>query len=236
MLVKYENIQSKLINRKPYNIVLSGKGVIISETIEDVKRIFIVKSLDVQKNSMENISIIMTDLNNNYIGRVNAKEGSIKTKSILFNKVTMYDDEGQRSDIATYQLPTNLSMDNFVEGIKPPHHLNFWQLPEAIYNLKSAGLPILKHQIYFYKLLFRPLSMVALVIFATIFISHNNRSKDNMSRTVLGIFLGAIIHLLAQTFANIFAFSGINSMLSIALPTLVVILLSSFAILHLRID
>jgi lipopolysaccharide export system permease protein len=148
----------------------------------------------------------------------------------------MYDEDGQKTSLDKYQLPTTLSMDNFVEGIKPPHDLNFWALSDAIYNLKSAGLPIIKHQIYFYKLLFRPITMVSLILFAACFISVDNRSKSKMPRTVSGIFSGFMVYLLSQTFGNILAFSGINPMIAMTLPTLIVILLSCFAILHLRID
>lgn len=236
MLAKYENIQSKLINHKPYNIVLSSKGIIISEKIDEFKRIYIVKSLDVQAGSMSNISTLLTDNSNNYVGRLNAKLAKLGDRSIIFSNVIMYDEDGQKTILDKYELPTALSMDNFVEGVKPPHDLNFWALSDAIYNLKSAGLPILKHQLYFYKLLFRPVSMVSLIIFAVCFMSIDNRSRSGLSRTILGIFSGFMVYLFSQTFSNILVFNGINPMVAMALPTLIVILLSSFAILHLRID
>lgn len=236
MLAKHENIQSKLVNHKPYSVVLSSRGIIISERIEDYKRIYIVKSLDVQNNSMQKISALLTDGSNNYLGRINAESAKLGEKSIMFSKVVMYDEDGHKAHLDQYQLPTTLSIENFVEGIKPPHDLNFWALSDAIHNLKLAGLPIVKHQIYLYKLLFRPLSMVSLILFAACFISVDNRSRDRMPRTILGIFSGFVIYLFSQTFGNILAFSGVNPMMAMALPTLILILLSCFAILHLRID
>lgn len=236
MLSKYEKIEAKLINKKTSNLILSHMGVIVSERFEDFKRIYLVKSLEIDKGQMANISIIVTDENNHFFERIDAKYGDIGNGNIKLRTVAMYDKDGSKKNYKKYELATSFSMDNFVEGVTAPDNLNFWKLPEAIHNLKMAGLPALKHQLYYYKILLRPFLMISMVFLASVFIARDNRSGNKLLKVIIGLFVGFGTFLSLQILGNILVYGGLSPFISIGLPTLIVILLSSYAILHLRMD
>jgi lipopolysaccharide export system permease protein len=235
MLVTYENMEAKLLERKSPNLTLSNLGIIISEHLDEYRRIHVAKSLAVNEKKMMHVTILFADQNNNFIKRLEAHEAILDDGKIELSNVKIFDQYGERIDKDTLSIPTTLAIDNFVEGITAPDHLNFWKLPEAINNLSNAGLPNIKYKLYYYKILLRPISMVAYLLIAACFMLKDTRQTGSSS-LIFGIFIGFTIYLAIQIITNILIYKGVNIVISMALPTLVIILLSSIAILHLRMD
>jgi lipopolysaccharide export system permease protein len=235
MLVIYENMEAKLLDRKSPNLTLSNLGIIISENLDGKRRIYVAKSLAVHERKMMHVTILFADSNNNFIERLEADEAILDHGKIELRDVKIFDQHGERIDKETLSIPTTLEIENFVEGITVPDHLSFWKLPEAINNLSDAGLPNIKHKLHYYKILFRPISMVAYLFIAACFMLKDTR-QTGTSSLVLGVFIGFAIYLMIQIITNILIYKGVNVVISMALPTLVIILLSSIAILHLRMD
>lgn len=236
MLAKYEKIEAKLINKKTSSLILSDMGVIIAEHYGEIKRIYVVKSLDITTGAMGHTSLIITDDDNNYIERIDAKSAKLANGYVTLKNLSIYDSDGNKKLEKKRKFSTYLSVNNFVDGVTSPDNINFWRLPEAIYNLKQAGLPIVKHQLYYYKILYRPLLMVAFIFLATCFISRDNRSRNKFYKVILGLVCGFGTFLMLQILGNIMVYNGLSPIIAMALPTLIIILLSSFAILHLRMD
>ena len=236
LYTKYEKIESKLIDKKTSNLVISDMGIIISEQINDQRRVYIVKSLNLSKKEIRDITILETDHASNFIQRINARKGSLEDGRIVLENISLYDKDGKREQSRKLEIDTELSINNFVQGLTDPIKISFWNLHEAIENLQRAGLPYIKHQAYYYKLLFRPLLMVAFIFLASCFISRDNRSKNQFQKVALGLFIGFGTFLTQQILNNILIFNGFDPRASIALLTLIIILLSSYSILHLRMD
>ncbi len=235
MLVKYEYMEAKLLERKSPNFTLSNLGIIISEHYAGERRVHVAKSLAVPEKKMMHVTILFADKNNNFIERLEADEAILDNGNIELNNVKIFNQHGERLDKGSYTIPTTLAIDNFVEGITVPDHLSFWKLPEAINNLSDAGLPTIKHKMHYYKILFRPVAMVAYLLIASCFMLKDTR-QNGANSLVLGVFIGFAVYLTIQIITNILIYQNINVVISMALPTLVIILLSSFAILHLRMD
>lgn len=236
MLAKYEKMEAKLINKKTSSLILSDMGVIIAENYEDLRRIYLVKSLDIKTGDMGQTALIITDDDNNYQERIDAASAKLAENRITLKNMYIYDKDGDKRFEKLLEFPTYLSINNFVDGVTSPDNINFWRLPDAIHSLKQAGLPAIKHQLYYYKILYRPLLMVAFIFLATCFIARDNRSRNKLQKVIFGLVCGFGTFLLLQIFGNIMVYNGISPIIAMALPTLIIILLSSFAILHLRMD
>ncbi len=236
MLVRYETLEAKFTERKMPNLALSSLGIIISEPYEGERRIYIAKSVAVSDQKMKQVTALFANEANSFIERIEAEEAILEDSNFVLNKVSIFGKDGNRFDKEQHIIPTNLEINNLVEGVTAPDHLNFWKLPEAIHNLTKAGLPSSKHQLYYYKLLLRPLVMVAYIMLASCFMFGEMRSKNRISSLSLGVFIGFSTYLISQVVTNILAYNGISPLWSIVSPTLIVILVSNLAILHLRRD
>ena len=236
MLVKYENLESKFTDRKTSYLTLSSLGVMISEYYDGENRIYVARSVVVPENKMLNVSIFFTDNDNNFLYRIEAKRASFGIGEILMHDVSIFSADNVRIEHKEYNIKSHLLITNLVEGVTAPDHLNFWQLPEAISKLSNAGFPTFKHQLYYSKLLFNPLAMIAYIFLAICFISNDMRSKNRMNHLSIGVFVGLVAYLLSQIFSNILAYNGTSVMLAVFVPVMMVILSSNFTILHWRRD
>jgi len=235
MLVKYESMESKLMERKAPSLTLSNLGVIISERFDGQHRVHVAKSLSVAEKKMLHVTILLADQNNNFLERVEADEAMLDNGDIRLSDVKIFDQNGDRIDKNELSLPTTLAIDNFVDGITVPDHLSFWKLPEAISNLSEAGLPTIKHKLHYYKILLRPIYMVAYLLIASCFMLKDTR-ENGTKPLVLGVFVGFTTYLAMQILTNILVYKGVNVVIAMVFPTMVIILLSIFIILHLRMD
>ena len=236
MLVKYETLESKFTDRKTSYLTLSSLGVMISEHYEGENRIYVARSVVVQENKMLNVSIFFTDNDNNFLHRIEANRASFAPGRIVMHDVSIFSSDNIRTEYKEYSIPSHLLITNLVEGVTAPDHLNFWQLPEAISKLSDAGFPVFKHQIYYSKLLLKPVAMVAYILLAMCFISNDMRSKNRMNYLSMGVFVGLVTYLISQIFSNILAYNGTSVAWAVFIPIMMVILSSNFAILHWRRD
>ena len=236
MLVKYETLESKFTDKKTSYLTLSSLGVMISEHYDAENRIYVARSVVVPENKMLNVSIFFTDNDNNFLHRIEAKKASFASGKIIMHDVSLFSSDNIRKDYEEYSIPSHLLITNLVEGVTAPDHLTFWQLPEAISKLSNAGFPTFKHQLYYAKLLLKPLSMIAYVFLAICFISNDMRSKNRMNHLSMGMFIGLVVYLLSQIFSNILAYNDTSVIWAVFVPIMMVILGSNFAILHWRRD
>jgi lipopolysaccharide export system permease protein len=233
-LIKYETLDAKVTDRKMPYLVLSNLGVMIAENYNHEHRIYVARSVLVQENKMLNVSVFFMDANNNFDSRIEAESVSFGNNELIMRNVYIFRHDSKVSVQNEYVLPSSLMINNLIDGVTPPDYLDFWKLPDAIMHLSQAGFPTFKHQLYYYKLLFRPLSIVGYIIFAMCFISHNNRGKNKVNVIAIGILSGIFLYLISQQLSNILAYNGLGTMLSVSIPIIIVILGANLLLLHLR--
>lgn len=236
MLVKFETLESKFTDRKLPYLTLSSLGVMISENYNGENRIYVAKSVVVPEKKMLDVSIFFTDDDNNFLHRIEAKKATFEEGKIAMHNVSIFTSDNTKTYHEEYSVASNLLITNLVDGVTAPDHLNFWKLPETISKLSDAGFPIFKYQLYYSKLLLKPLAMIAYILLAMCFISNDMRAKNRMNHLAFGIFTGLFGYLVSQIFSNILAYNGTSIMLAVFLPIMIVILGSNFAMLHWRRD
>lgn len=235
MLVKYEDLESKFTDKKTASLTLSNLGIMILEHYNSERRIYVAESVSVEKRTMDNVSIFFIDSDNNFLYRIEANKAHFGDNKIFMDGVT-YFEQHEAQKYEKYQIDSNLKIENLVEGVTPPDHLNFWNLPEAISKLSYAGFPTFKHQLYYSKLLFKPIIVVAYILLSMCFISKETRPKNRMHYISIGIFTGLVVYLLSQICTNIMAYDGSSVMWAVCVPVISVILFSNFALIHWRKD
>jgi len=236
MLVKFERLEAKFTDRKLSYSTLSSLGVMISENYRGENRIYVAKSVAVKEKQMHNVSIFLTDDDNNFLYRIEAKKANFTDRKIAMQDVSIFTTDNTKVDYKEYSINSNLLITDLIDGVTAPENLNLWVLPETITKLSNAGFPVSKYQLYYSKLLLKPLSMIAYMFFAICFISNDTRSPNRMNHLAIGLLTGLGAYLISQILSNILAFNGTNVMLSVFLPIMIVTLGSNFAMLHWRRD
>lgn len=62
------------------------------------------------------------------------------------------------------RMPTDLTSEQILESFAAPENISFWQLPQFIRQLETAGFSARRHQMFFHSELSRPLFFVAMVL------------------------------------------------------------------------
>ena len=128
----------------------------------------------------KDIVIFVTDLDNHFVKRIEAKDAILKNKNLeLFNVFTinplLYEERFDK-----YDFPTTLTVDRIEESSSVPQSFSFWELPGFISFFESAGFSARKYRAYFYQLLFMPLTLCTMLLIATIFSISPKRNQSNL--------------------------------------------------------
>ncbi len=230
-LQSYNELKAKIKNTPRLNFVISQSGIFFSESFAGDNRIIQAESINASTKSLTNITVLLVDKNNNLTKRIDAPSAQLKTGIFQLNEpiITMRDSSEK---LEIMNLPTNLSIDNLMQRYNSPEMVPIWKFNKLIANFSRLGLVTTKYQIYYYKQLFKPITMVAMSLIACWFISLNIRDNSGARIVILGLITGICTFFFLEMALRIFSYSGLHPMLATLLPNLFIILVSNFVILH----
>jgi lipopolysaccharide export system permease protein len=228
LLNNYEKIAAAL-EKKPHNIAISNFGVMVAENYHGDRRIFTAKTIDIETNKISSLTILFTDQNNNFISRVDA-EYAILERGIL----TLHKAQSLTNKSVEMRMPTNLSMSHFTQNALAPEYISLWQLPNMILTIQKAGMSVSKYQLYYYKQLFKPLTMVATILMATCFMQRSGERVSGTKLLITGIISGFAVYLLPEICVAMLTHQGIKPILAILVSTLCIMIFGILMILHLH--
>ena len=232
-LQKYEKLERTLTNKRHHDFIVMQSGLLFFEEYNAGNRVIQVKSINLATGELKDLTILFVDSNNYLIKRIDAdsailSDGYLKLVTL---KITTDNDSKEYKNLT---IPTNLSISNFTERFVPSEMISIWNIKSCINKFTKFGLPIINYQIHYYKLLFKPLIMIATVIFASCFMSLTQRGNTQVKVLAGGLFGGFVIYSLLEIFLRILVSNGIDPIFSVLLPIFFLIFISNFAILHLH--
>jgi len=228
---QYDKIESRLNNTPQSSFLISSSGIFFYEHYENTNRIIQAKSINAVKKSISEITILIIDNQNQLIKRIDAPTAVLDDGRFVLHH-PLISTPADTSSSATLSLPTNLSINNLIQSFRPPEMISIWHLPESIDKISNSGLPILNYQLHFFKQLFKPLSMAAMVLLACWFLSLNNRDNSAVKNVILALIIGLFTYFLLEITLHILAYGGLAPIFATLLPILFIILISNFVILH----
>ncbi|MEY3196994.1 MAG: hypothetical protein RLZZ59_362, partial [Pseudomonadota bacterium] len=178
-LKKYDKIDATVTDRKLPYLTLSNIGIMITEDYENEHRIYVAKSVIVGERKMIDVSVFFTDENNNFNKRIEAEVAYFNPNNkLMLTGVSIFTNDFQNTTYQEYELPSKLIIENLIDGVTPPEYVTFWRLPNIMNYLSQAGFSIFKHQLHYYKILLKPLSLISYILYAMCFMSYNERGKN----------------------------------------------------------
>lgn len=230
-LQKYELLEAKLMKKTTNEAIISKSGLLFFKNLNGKNQIIQTQFINVPEKKLNNVTILFIDDNNNFLKRIDASYGIIEDKSLHLNRVKLFTKDG----VTTYNnlnIPTNLSINNLVNKFIQPEMVSIWNLPRLIEELFNSGLPIINYQIYYYKQLFKPVMMIATIIFASCFINLKQRDNSQEKMLILGLFSGFIVYSLSEILLKILTYNNLSLIAAILLPSMLIFFISNFIILH----
>ncbi len=230
-LKRYENVESRITGSKKQKLIISPNGLYFTENNDAAKKIIRAKAINIKHKAFSDVTILFVNENNNFIKRIDSPRGVLKDGKMVLKKPKII-----TSEETTYQpefiLPVTLTMSGIIDSFKQPEMIHLWHLRSEIDQFAQSGISALKYQLYYYKQIFKPLSMMAMACIACWFVSMNLRDNSNSRVVVQGLIVGLSAYFFLQVTFRIVAHSGIAPAIATLLPILFIIIISSFVILH----
>ena len=119
-----------------------------------------------------------------------------------WNFETLSDAGTQGMDFSEFSVATNVTPIQIIKGFSEPNTTTLWELPKLISRLDQAGLPSIKHKIWFQMELANPILLVCMVVIASAFVTKHARISNVWFSILIAISLGFGIYFL-KNFANV---------------------------------
>ncbi len=234
-LHRYQHLESKILNNKNLNLMVSQNGIFFSENFAYEKRIVQVSSINLNSNILENLTILITNSDNDFIERIDCKAAALESGFYKIKNASIdssYKTHGSHNTyyIENLRLPTNLQIENLRNRFHPPKMIDLWKLPKIIEKFKKSGLITTKYQLYYYKQLLQPLGMVAMSLIACAFVNLNLRNRANNYMFMISLMVGLVIFFIQEILVQFLVYNGFAPLISSLIPVITTILLAIFVV------
>lgn len=230
-LIRYEKIESRLTNRLENTVLVSQNGIFFYEQLHDSHRIIEAKSINTETNELTDVTILIVDSDNNFLQRLDASKVKLYDGNFyLYDPTIVNKDSMSKQDKII--LSTELSVDNLAQKFISPELIYIWNLKNTISKFSKSGIITSDYELYYYKQLLKPLVMSTMVLLACLFVSVNCRENKQVKTIIYGLVTGLISFFAIEITSRLLTTGGFDPLIACLLPTLIIILLSNFVILH----
>lgn len=216
MYEMHATLKYRFITRDPTAMLFSSKGLWIREAADKDKILVVqAKSLRQEKDetlSMQDISILEMDQNNQILRRIDGLIGELKNNIFKLRGVQIFKTGEATQNLPSYEYKTSITIQRIKENFIDPDAISFWNLPDTIKFYEQSGFSASRHRMRYLSLWASPFLLVALVLVSALFSLYPSvRQGGVMPMIVLGVSTGFIVYFSSQL---IYAF-GINGYIPI---------------------
>lgn len=190
--------------------------------------------MDQSTLALEGVVVFLFDQDHRFLGRIDAAKAVLNPGQWDIPDAVVSTQQGLPRAVAAYTMPTRLTLSQIKDSFAAPETFSFWQLPGFIAVLEQAGFSALQHKLHFHSLMALPMLLAGMVMLAAVF----SLRAPRRGRTGLLMVMGMAVAFALYFMTNIVYAFGATGSLPIALaawaPALVLVMISSAALLHLE--
>lgn len=233
---RYESLNLKYLKKQESQLILSDTGLWLRQENEDKNGYTLIRSekIDISSHSFFNVTFYVFENNDVFTERFDAQKAQINPGYWELEKVFQHKSGQKTIFLPSQVVPSSFSFEGIEDHFLPPPSLSFWRLPYFIKNLEKAGFSGTAHLIYWYSLLFRPISIIGMILVATCFGIQWKRTGKQI-KTFAGTFLsGFLFYLFNDIMQTLSGSHVLPYLLGMALSPCLLIILSFIYLLHLN--
>ena len=199
--------------------------------------------INVQKNfdgnSFSGVMLIQTNAKNEIEAVITSDSANFNVDSLVFgNTDILLIDSCSNSEKISYEKRNSYSQSvsfdqDLIDSLrKEPQELTTWSIYKRIQFLSENKLNAAIYEVELYKRLVKPLTLVAMILLAMLFIFGSNRDTSLGKKLFLGIALSLSFELTSRVGAAMSISFNINPLISAILPSLIVMVLAIVLLRH----
>ncbi len=236
MLARYERLDVSLLKASSSALTLAGGGVWLRQGGSEGQVVLRSAGISVAGSHVELKSVIAflyrgTD---QFAGRIDAESAVLGDGYWDLRNVRLHRPEETAVSVATYRLPTELTLTRIQDSFSPPETMSFWDLPNFIDSLRGAGFSALRHRLHLHSLLAAPFLMMAMVLLAATFTLRHVRHGGTPGIVGFGVMTGFLVYFFSDVSLALGLSSGIPVALAAWTPAGIAGLIGVALLLHLE--
>ena len=232
LVKKYEMIKGTYEKDSDYLAAITENGIWIKEKNSNKNNI--IRSSNLEKESLINVSIYKFDQDNNFVERIEAKSANIKSLKWILKDVKITDENGMILPPDTEKIYYNSIYD--IEKIKSLYSnldtISFWEIKNEIKLLEERGYSTKQMETKLHRSLSFPFFLLAMVLLSGVFTLGAEFRENNISY----IFITIIICVLVYFFNDFSAALGETEKLSVEIavwmPIVIIFIFSAVGVIY----
>lgn len=234
MLLRFERMETTLIEGKPNFASVSGGGLWLRQSTQEGHYILHARGIRTEEMALNDVIVFNFEGTDRFIGRIDAAAAVLDNGAWRLHNARLTTAVGGLETRPSVHVPTDLTRENIQDSFAKPETLSFWALPGFIEVLENAGFSGLRHRLYWYSQLADPLLLSAMVMLAAVFTLRPLRRGGGLTVLGLGVGTGFLVYFASDVVYALGLSARVPLMLSAWSPAVVGCLTGAALLFHLE--
>ena len=228
----YLNLKNSYAKDNKYLAVITENGIWIKDEVTE--NINIINANRFKNKILFDVDIIQFDENFNFKNNIISKEILIENKSWILKNAQISNFKGQVENVQNYVLETNLSYKDVNSLFSNLSSLNIFELNDLRKKYESINYSSTEVNSAIQKLISFPIYLTIMTVLASTIMIHIKYNKSKVFHLIFGILISVIIYYLSFFFEELGKNEQIPIAISIWIPLVIIILISSINLLRIN--
>jgi len=233
-LSKFDQMEARYLRGNANQITFLEDAVWLRQSVGNKQAVIYAEGLSQQDLVLSSVTIYQFKDQDTFVDRLDAEVAFLGDGYWQLENVRQTLSDGRIIFKETDTLPTNLSKENILDSFASPETLSFWQLPNFINLLETAGFSALRHKLHLNSLITIPILLCAMVLIAASFSLRPPRRGQTLSMVIGGLFTGFCLFFMNDLVSALGLSSKIPLLMAAWTPTLVAVLFGVAFLLHME--
>ena len=240
---RFERMEDKFISGKPSVLSISPSGLWLKQTGEkgiafhkSMAHEYIIHAVRMNQTdyALESVIILLFDDAHKFIGRIDAPTARLMPGEWIVQDAQLSSPDTLPVMQREFRMPTQLTLHQIEDSFSAPETFSFWQLPGFIAVLEQAGFSALQHKLHFHSLMSMPVLLAGMLLLAAVFSLRPPRRGRTGILLVSGLAAGFFLYFMTNIIYALGATGDLPIVLAAWVPSLIVMMVASAALLHLE--
>ncbi len=232
LVKKYETIKGSYDKDKEYLAAITENGIWIKEKNEEKNNL--IRSSNLNKDHLMNLTIYEFDNDNNFKRRVDAESADINSTKWILNNVKIIDSEGNNVNEIIEKLSYTSTYD--VNKIKSLYSnldtISFWDLENEMKLLEERGYSTRQVKTKFQRSLAFPFFLLSMILLSAVFTLGIQFKENSWIYVFIAIIASVLIFYFNDFSAALGKTEKLPVSLSVWMPLLIIFVFSSVGLIH----
>ena len=196
---KYENLETLFFGKvNVQELSFDTKGFWIKHISEKRNLIINANKIDEKTNTLFDLNIFEYDNAKIFKKKVKAQKGKFSSQKLLLYNVQSIDENYKLTSLKNFSYSINFDSSQLSVATKKPEKIFLLDFPYYLIKMKSYGLNISKHLIYFFKLICQPFLIISMILLSASLMLRSNERKIEVGIVSLSLVVGFSLYFIGD--------------------------------------